>query len=166
MCEVTYNKKDTASVFCLEKKSDNNSKMQLVLFKFSNPSIKTNIIRNAFKLKDNIYSISINRTREERNAFKKLLKEKERLNKKDMLGEWMYIIRGPPWDLKILKLKANKNSAICHQELRSDIDHLIEWSNEWQLKFSTSKCKAMQSGPTITSSYSMLDLNDHKNKEL
>ena len=57
-------------------------------------------------------------------------------------------------------------SAVCHQELQSDIDHLIEWSDEWQWKFNTSKCKVMQTGPTNTSSYSMLDLHDHKHKEL
>ena len=57
-------------------------------------------------------------------------------------------------------------SPVYHQELQSDIDHLIDWSDEWQLKFDTSKCKVMHIGPTNTTSYSMLDLNDHKHKEL
>ena len=46
------------------------------------------------------------------------------------------------------------------------MDHLLEWSDQWQLKFNTSKCKVMHTGPTNTSSYSMLDLNVHKHKEL
>ena len=59
---------------------------------------------NAYKF----YSVSIDRTKEDRIAFKTLLKEKEELEQKDMSGEWMYIIKGPPWDLKILKLKAKQ----------------------------------------------------------
>ena len=49
---------------------------------------------------------------------------------------------------------------------QSDIDHLIEWSDKWPLKFNTSKCKVMHNGSTNTSSYSVLDLNDPKHKEL
>ena len=48
-----------------------------VLVKFSKPSIKTNLIRNAFKLKDSNYSVSIDRTKEECNTTKMLLKEKK-----------------------------------------------------------------------------------------
>ena len=32
-------------------------------------------------------------------------------------------------------------SSVCHQELQSEIDHLIEWSDKWESKFDTSKCK-------------------------
>ena len=53
-----------------------NSRIRPVPIKFLNPSIKTNLIRNDFKLKDIINSISIDRTKEERNAFKRLLREK------------------------------------------------------------------------------------------
>ena len=76
---------------------------------FSNPSIKTNLIRDAFKLKDSNYSISIDRTKEEHNTFKTLLKEKKELEQKDMPEEWRYIIKGPPWNLKILKPKQNNS---------------------------------------------------------
>ena len=31
-------------------------------------------------------------------------------------------------------------------ELQDDINPLIEWSKKWELKFNTSKCKAMHSG--------------------
>ena len=77
VCEVTYDKKDTTSVYRLGRKSDDNSRIRSVLVKFSNPSIKTNLIRNAFKLKVSNYSISIDRTKEKRNAFKTLLKDKK-----------------------------------------------------------------------------------------
>ena len=56
--------------------------------------------------------------------------------------------------------------AICYQEQHSDIDHLTEWYDKLQLKFNTSKYKVKHIGPTNSSSYSMLDLNDHKHKEL
>ena len=51
VCEVTYDKKDITSVYCLVKKSDDNSRIRPVLVKFSNPSRKTNLIGNVFKLK-------------------------------------------------------------------------------------------------------------------
>ena len=73
VCEVSYNKKDIISVYFLGRKSDDNSKILPILVKFSNPSIKTNLIRNAFKLKDSSYTISIDRTKKERKAFKTLL---------------------------------------------------------------------------------------------
>ena len=57
-------------------------------------------------MKDSIYSISIDRTKEQRNAFKTLLKEKKELSQKDMWLEWMYIMKSPPCDLEILKLNA------------------------------------------------------------
>ena len=44
--------------------------------------------------------------------------------------------------------------------------YLIEWSDKWQSKFNTSKCKVLYIGPTNTRSYSVLDLKDHKHKEL
>ena len=81
VCEVTYDKNDIISVFRLGKKSDDNSRIRRVIVKFSSLSLKTNLIRNVFKLQDSIYSISVGRTKEECNAFKKSLKEKKSLNK-------------------------------------------------------------------------------------
>ena len=56
-----------------------------------------NIIINAFKLKDSIYLIIINGTKEERNAFQTLLKKKKEVEQKYISGEWVCIIKGPPW---------------------------------------------------------------------
>ena len=83
MCEVTYDKKDITSMYRLGKKSDDNSRIQPVLIKLSNPSVKMNLI---FKLKDSIYSISIDRTKEEHNAFEGLLKKKKELEQKGNVG--------------------------------------------------------------------------------
>ena len=47
-------------------------------------------------MKESAYSISADKTKEERIAFKTLLKEKKELEQKDMSGEWMCIIKGPP----------------------------------------------------------------------
>ena len=57
-------------------------------------------------------------------------------------------------------------SAVCYQELKSDIDLITEWSDKLQLKFNTSKCKVIHIGPTNTRSYSLWDLNDHKHLQL
>ena len=56
-------------------------------------------------VKNTGYSISINRTIEERNSYKALLNQKKKLAKEEMLGEWEFKIRGPPWDQKIIKTK-------------------------------------------------------------
>ena len=44
-------------------------------------------MRNAFNLKDSNYPITMRRTKKEHNAFKTLLKEKKKLEQKDMSGE-------------------------------------------------------------------------------
>ena len=63
-------------------------------------------------MKDSIYSISIDRTREQRDAFKTLLNEKKELSQKDMWLEWMYIMKSPPCDPKTqCKITLNNSSA-------------------------------------------------------
>ena len=54
VCEVTNSKKDVTWEYRLRRKSNDNSRIRPVLVKFPNPSIKTNLIRNAFKLKDTL----------------------------------------------------------------------------------------------------------------
>ena len=83
VCEVTYDK-DITLVYRLGRKSDDNSRIRPFFVKCSNPSIKTNLIRNAFEFKDSNYSISIGRTKEECNPFKTLLKEKNELEQNEM----------------------------------------------------------------------------------
>ena len=48
-------------------------------------------------------SISHDMTKEEREQNKKLLTEAKKLQDEDQ-GNWTYKVRGPPWDLKIVKL--------------------------------------------------------------
>ena len=43
-----------------------------------------------------------------RNAFKALLKKKKEFARKYISGEWMYIIKDPLWQLKVLKPKAKQ----------------------------------------------------------
>ena len=57
-------------------------------------------------------------------------------------------------------------STTSHNELQDDINRLIEWSKKWELKFNTSKCKVMHFGNDISNSYTMLDFNDQKRKNL
>ena len=51
---------------------------------FENSSMKANVVRNAFKLKDSIYLISSYRTKEKSIELKTLLKEKKELEEKDI----------------------------------------------------------------------------------
>ena len=51
-------------------------------------SLKLKLIKNGFHLKNTGYSISIDRTIEERNSYKALLNQKKKLAKEEMLGEW------------------------------------------------------------------------------
>ena len=42
------------------------------------------------------------------------------------------------------------SSMMSHSELQNDLNHLISWSEKWQLKFNTSKCKVLLFGQSDT----------------
>ena len=48
-------------------------------------------------------------------------------------------------------------SMIICSELQNNLKHLILWSEKWQLKFNTSKCKVFRFGQTDTKLYTMLE---------
>ena len=48
-----------------------------------------------------------------RNAFKTLLKKKNEFAWTDISGEWMHIIKDPPWELKVHKLKYLNVISFC-----------------------------------------------------
>ena len=66
-------------------------------------------------------------------------------------------------DTKLLEILL---SIISNQELQNDINQLSECFDKWQLKFNTTKCKVINSGPNKSTAYAMLDLNDDKIKRL
>ena len=104
-CNVTIETKDIVSIYRLGSKSDTDPKNRPILVKLVNTSLKLKLIKNAFHLKNTCYSVSIGRTSEERNSYKALLNQKKALEKEEMLGQWEFKIRGPPWDQKIIKNK-------------------------------------------------------------
>ena len=83
-------------------------------------------------MKESVYSISTDKTKEERIAFKTLLKEKKELEQKDMSGEWMCIIKGPPRDSENYKTQRKttlNNSRVnsCHVSvMHTGDDNLID----------------------------------------
>ena len=104
-CNVTIEAKDIVSIYRLVSKSDTDHKNRPILVKFVNTPLKLKLIKNALHLKNTGYSISIDRTIEERNSYKALLNQKKEREKEEMSGEWEFKIRGPPWDQKIIKIK-------------------------------------------------------------
>ena len=72
-CNVTIEIKDIVSIYRLGSKSDTDPKNRPILVKFVNTSLKLKLIKNGFHLKNTGYSISIDKTMEERNGYKALL---------------------------------------------------------------------------------------------
>ena len=104
-CNVTIEAKGIVSIYCLVSKLDTDHKNRPILVKFVNTSLKLKLIKNALHLKNTGYSISIDRTIEERNSYKARLNQKKELEKEAMSEEWEFKIRGLPWDQKIIKIK-------------------------------------------------------------
>ena len=63
---------------------DTDSKSRPILVKFANTSLKLKLIKTAFYLKNTSYSIGIDKTIEERNSYKTLLRQKKELKKEEM----------------------------------------------------------------------------------
>ena len=63
---------------------DTDSKSRPILVKFANTSLKLKLIKTAFYLKNTSYTIGIDKTIEERNSYKTLLRQKKELKKEEM----------------------------------------------------------------------------------
>ena len=63
---------------------DTDSKSRPILVKFANTSLKLKLIKTAFYLKNTSYSIGIDKTIEERNSYKTLLRQKKELKTEEM----------------------------------------------------------------------------------
>ena len=93
-CNVTIETKDIVSIYRLGSRSDTDPKDGPILVKFVNTPLKFKLIKNASHLKNTSYSISIDKTIEERNSYKALFNQKKELEKGDMSGEWKLKMRG------------------------------------------------------------------------
>ena len=91
-CNVIIETKDIVSIYCLGSKSDTDPKIRPIFVKFVNTSLKRKLIKNAFHSENTSYSISIDRTNEERNSYRALLNQKKELKKGELSGEWEFKI--------------------------------------------------------------------------
>ena len=66
-------------------------------------------------------------------------------------------------DNKLIKMLL---SMMSHSELQNDLNHLISWSEKWQLKFNTSKCKVLRFGQSDTKPYTMMNIDIGQKQEL
>ena len=66
-------------------------------------------------------------------------------------------------DTKLIKMLL---SMMSHSELQNDLNHLISWSEKWQLKFNTSKCKVLRFGQSDTKPYTMINIDIGQKQEL
>ena len=92
-------------LYRLDKKQEHSSKPRTLVVTFPNSSLGNKLIKTAFKLKCTPYSISIDRTVEERNLYKKVLNERNEMQNNDHSEEWEYKIRGSPWNPKVVEIK-------------------------------------------------------------
>ena len=83
-------------LYRLGKKQEFPTKPHSLVVTIPNPSVRNRLINTVFKLKYTPYSISIDRTMEERNLYKKVLNERNEMQSNDHLEEWKHKIRGPP----------------------------------------------------------------------
>ena len=83
-------------LYRLGKKQELSSKPRPLVATFPNSYLRNKLIKTAFKLKHTPYSISIDRTVEERSLYKKVLNERNEMQNNDHSGEWEYKIRSPP----------------------------------------------------------------------
>ena len=68
-------------------------------------------------------------------------------------------------DTKLIKVLLSMMSH-SHSELQNDLNHLISWSEKWQLKFNTSKCKVLRFGQSDTKPYTMMNIDIGQKQEL
>ena len=80
-----------------------------VLIKFPKTDNKRSILRNVHQLKNNDkfgnIKIDHDKTKQEREESKKLFEEAKRQEAADQSGEYIYRVRGPPWERKIRKIR-------------------------------------------------------------
>lgn len=110
VCECQIRESDITKAIRLGKKKEDGQPRPL-LVSVENLDKKRAIMRNLHKLKDadaphNEISMSHDMTQKEREEKKKLLEEARTRQANDTSGKWNYRVRGPPWERKIVRLKA------------------------------------------------------------
>ena len=89
--------------------SEDTSNPRPAQIKFPYSDNKRSILRNFHRLKNNEkfgnIKIDHDKTKQEREVSKKLFEEAKRLEAADQSGEYIYRVRGPPWERKIRKIR-------------------------------------------------------------
>jgi hypothetical protein len=109
--KVGYEEDDIKKVLRLGKKGDD-SRARSLLVEFSDGHIKNMVMENASRLekaqgKFEHVTISHNMTAKERDQCRKLVAEAKHKQSEDESGEYIYKVRGPPAQMKIMKFKKN-----------------------------------------------------------
>lgn len=113
ICPGKIKKEDILLSIRLGKKEDGHTRPMLT--KLVDNNKKREILRNLHKLKDNtderLNKVKMNHdlTIKEREQSKELQQEAKKKREQDKSGEFTYKVRGPPWDMKILKIKIKRD---------------------------------------------------------
>ena len=106
-CGVELGREDIKSVRRLGKFDIKKMKRPL-LVTMKNPSKKRDIFKNATKLKNSKFGevrIFNDLTKAERDKERDLYQKAKEMQSNDVNADFLYKVRGPPWDRKILKVK-------------------------------------------------------------
>lgn len=109
-CEITHQPRDIEKVIRIGRFDKDKAKRPIIAT-LSNPEMKRSLLRNLKCLRESEgeikdYRVTNDLTKTEREYEKKLFSEAKELEK-NTPGEYKFVIRGPPWDRKIVKMKKN-----------------------------------------------------------
>ena len=110
-----------------------------------------------------------------RNAYSTWIEVTSGVPQGSVLGPLLFLLFVndlPQWITSSLKMFAD-DTKLWHnigkesdsQRLQNDLDSLIKWSTEWQLKFNPSKCKVMHIGHSMDTKYFISDENNRRELE-
>lgn len=83
-------------------------------------------MKNVYKLKDarepfNKVSVKHDMTKEEREHEKNLRTEAKRLQEEDKTGNFMFVVRGMPWEQQVRKIKLRKQNTKEGEDLEASL---------------------------------------------
>ena len=109
--------KDFSKITRLGRKKEDGTPRP-ILVSMSSQDVKKKIMRNPHSLRSSDSNISMNHdmTKTEREETNILVDKTREMDKQDHMGEWLYKVRGSPWEKKIQKirkvnLQKNKNNV-------------------------------------------------------
>ena len=110
LCEVVLQQSEVEPKNIFRLGPPQIGKTRPIKVEFSHKEDKLAIMRNLFRLQHTeepfrIMSITNDLSQEERDENRKLVMQAKQLNEEDNSSEWVYKVRGPPWDRRIVRLK-------------------------------------------------------------